>query len=341
MNVASILEQLMRRENLSVEESAAAMAAIMSGDATPAQIAALLVGLTMKGERPAELVGLAQAMRANAVQLDKTFDDVFDTCGTGGDRSGTFNISSAAALVAAGAGLRVAKHGNRSVSSRCGSADVYEALGVNVLADPGVVEASLADVGIAFFFAPTFHPSMRHAAPVRRELAVRTAFNLLGPLTNPAGARSQLVGVPHSELTELLAGALLLLGSHRAWVVHGADGIDEISTTGHTKVSECRNGAVSTFYVHPADFGLPKNERQDLLGGDAATNAAIVREILAGEKGPRRNIVVLNAGASLFIGGKAASVRHGVDMAARAIDSGAARATLDGMVAASKGEKRP
>ena len=340
MNVASTLEKLMRREDLSADESAEAMTAIMSGAATPAQIGALLVGLTMKGERPAELVGLARTMRASAVQLTRTFDNVFDTCGTGGDRSGTFNISSAAALVAAAAGLRVAKHGNRSVSSKCGSADVYEALGVKITAEPAVVEASLDEVGIAFFFAPTFHPSMRHAAPVRRELAVRTAFNLLGPLTNPAGTRNQLVGVPHAELTELLARALLLLGSNRAWVVHGADGIDEMSTTGHTKVSECRNGAVSTFYVHPGDFGVPRGERKDLLGGDAATNADIVRQILAGEKGPRRNIVLLNAGASLFIGGMATSVREGIDRAASAIDSGAARKTLDAMVAASKLEKR-
>ena len=338
MTVASILEKLMRREDLTIDESAGAMAAIMSGEATAAQIAALLVGLTMKGERPAEIVGLASTMRANAVPLTKTFESVFDTCGTGGDRSGTFNISSAAALVAAAAGLRVAKHGNRSVSSKCGSADVYEALGVNIAADPALVQASLEQVGIAFFFAPTFHPSMRHAGPVRRELGVRTAFNLLGPLTNPAGTRRQLVGVPQSELTELLARALLLLGSDRAWVVHGADGIDEMSTTGHTKVSECRDGAVSTFYVHPADFGIPKSERGDLLGGDATANAAIVRDILAGEKGPRRNIVLLNAGASLFIGGKAASVREGIDLSARAIDSGAARATLDAMVAASKRE---
>lgn len=338
MNITGVLEKLMRRENLSVDEAAGAMGAIMSGEATPAQIGALLVGLTMKGERPAEIVGLAQTMRANAVQLSKKYEDVFDTCGTGGDRSGTFNISSAAALVVAAAGLRVAKHGNRSVSSQCGSADVYEALGVNVAAAPAVVERSLERVGIAFFFAPTFHPSMRHAGPVRRELAVRTAFNLLGPLTNPAGTRRQLVGVPHSELTELIARALLLLGSDRAWVVHGADGIDEMSTTGHTKVSECRNGAVATFYVHPSDFGLAKADRNDLRGGDAAANADILREVLAGKKGPRRDVVLLNAGASLFVGGKAASVREGIDLAAQAIDSGAARKTLDAMIAASKAD---
>jgi anthranilate phosphoribosyltransferase len=336
MSISALLEKLMRRENLSVDEAAHAMGAIMSGSATPAQIGALLIGLTMKGERPAEIVGLARTMRANAVPLSQTFDDVFDTCGTGGDRSGTFNISSAAALVAAAAGLRIAKHGNRSVSSQCGSADVYEALGVNIAAEPAVVERSLSDVGIAFFFAPTFHPSMRHAAPVRRELAVRTAFNLLGPLTNPAGTKRQLVGVPHSELTELIARALLLLGSDRAWVVHGADGIDEMSTTGHTKVSECRNGAVSTFYVHPSDFGIPKAERSDLRGGNAAANAAILRDVLAGTKGPCRDVVLLNAGASLFVGGRAASVREGIDRAAHAIDSGAARMKLEAMIQASK-----
>lgn len=336
MSISVLLEKLMRRENLSVDEAADAMGAIMSGSATPAQIGALLVGLTMKGERPAEIVGLARTMRANAVPLSRTFDDVFDTCGTGGDRSGTFNISSAAALVAAAAGLRIAKHGNRSVSSQCGSADVYEALGVNVAAAPAVVERSLGDVGIAFFFAPTFHPSMRYAAPVRRELAVRTAFNLLGPLTNPAGTKRQLVGVPHSELTELIARALMLLGSDRAWVVHGADGIDEMSTTGHTKVSECRNGAVSTFYVHPSDFGIPKAERSDLQGGDAAANAAILRDVLAGTRSPRRDVVLLNAGASLFVGGKAASVREGIERAAQAVDSGAARMKLEAMIQASK-----
>jgi anthranilate phosphoribosyltransferase len=336
MTISALLDKLVRRENLSVDEAAEAMGAIMNGEATAAQIAALLVGLTMKGERPAEIVGLARTMRANAVPLKRRYDDAFDTCGTGGDRSGTFNISSAAALVAAAAGLRVAKHGNRSVSSQCGSADVYEALGVNISAAPAAVEQSLDQVGIAFFFAPTFHPSMRHAAPVRRELGIRTAFNLLGPLTNPAGTSSQLVGVPHSELTELLARALLMLGSKRAWVVHGADGIDEMSTTGYTKVSECREGSVATFYVHPSDFGIARAEPAALRGGDAATNAGILRRVLDGETGPRRDVVLLNGGASLFVGGKASSVREGIALAAEAIDSGRARATLAAMVAASQ-----
>ena len=227
---------------------------------------------------------------------------MFDTCGTGGDRAHTFNVSTVAALVLAACGVRVAKHGNRSVSSRCGSADLFEALGVNIAAEPAVVERCLDEAGIAFFFAPTFHPSMRHAAPTRKELGVRTAFNLLGPLTNPAGASRQLVGVPRPELTELVARSLALLGSERAWVVHGADGLDEISTTGYTKVSECRDGAVNTFYVHPSDFGLPKAAP----GGSCA--AAMPRRtppsperVLAGERGAARDIVLLNAGASLLI----------------------------------------
>jgi len=335
-SMSLLLDKVLRRENLTIDESAGAMAVIMGGEATPAQISALLVGLTMKGERPDEIAGLARSMKAHALPLSKSYPDVFDTCGTGGDRAGTFNISSAAALVAAAAGLRVAKHGNRSVSSQCGSADVYEALGVNIGADAGVVERSLDTVGIAFFFAPTFHPSMRHATPVRRELGVRTAFNLLGPMTNPAGARRQLIGVPQSELTDLMARALVLLGTDRAWVVHGADGIDELSTTGHTKVSECRDGRVSTFYVHPADFGVPKATREDLKGGDASANALIIRDVLSGTRGPARDVVLLNAGAGLFIAGKTRTVREGITLASEAIDSGAAVRTLNAMVEASR-----
>lgn len=331
-----LIEKLVRHEDLTADEAAAAMQQVMDGAAPPAALAGLLSALAMKGERPAEIVGFARTMRANAVKLSKPPGDVFDTCGTGGDRSGTFNISSAAALVVASCGVRVAKHGNRSVSSRCGSADVFEQLGVNVAASPAVVERTLQDAGIAFFFAPTFHPSMKHAAPTRRELGIRTAFNLLGPLTNPARAARQIVGVPKSELTELLARALLLLGSTRAWVVHGADGIDEISTTGYTKVSECRDGAVHTFYVHPADFGFRKAVPEDLKGGDAAANALIVRRILDGERGAPRDVVVLNAGAALFVAGRADSVAVGVKLAGQALDSGAARLTLERMVQSSQ-----
>ena len=331
----NLIEKLTRHENLTSEEAAAAMAEVMEGRAAPAQIAAFLIGLAMKGERPAEIVGLARTMRAHAVQVSRRYERVFDTCGTGGDRSGTFNISSCAALVVAACGVRVAKHGNRSASSLSGSADVFEALGVRVTASPAVVERCLADAGIGFFFAQTFHPSMRHAAQARKDIGVRTAFNLLGPLTNPAGATRQLVGVPRPEFTELMARALMLLGSERAWVVHGADGIDEISTTGYTKISECRDGAVNTFYLHPADVGLPKATLASLKGGTAHDNARIAETILAGGRGPMRDIVLLNAGASLFVAGAAPSVEEGILLASRAIDRGDAARTLERLAAIS------
>jgi anthranilate phosphoribosyltransferase len=334
-----LIEKLTRHEDLTSDEAAAAMAEVMEGRAAPAQLAGLLVGLAMKGERPIEIVGLARTMRAHAVQISRRYERVFDTCGTGGDRSGTFNISSCAALVIAACGVRVAKHGNRSVSSLSGSADVFEALGVRVTASPAVVERCLAEAGVGFFFAPTFHPSMRHAAQARRDLGVRTAFNLLGPLTNPAGATRQLVGVPRPELTELMARSLMLLGSERAWVVHGADGIDEISTAGYTKVSECRGGAVNTFYLHPGDVGLPKASPASLTGGDAHENARIIERILAGERGAPRDVVLLNAGAALLIAGEAASVDEGLVRAARAIDRGDARRTLDTLIAVSTAEE--
>ena len=292
----------------------------------------------MKGERPDELVGFARTMREHAVRVSRPAGDICDTCGTGGDRAGTFNISSAAAIVVAASGATVAKHGNRSVSSRCGSADVFEQLGVNLAATPASVERALHTTKIAFFFAPTFHPSMKHAAPTRRDMGVRTAFNLLGPLTNPAGATRQVVGVPRADLTDLLARSLRLLGAVRAWVVHGADGIDEISTTGHTKISECRDGAIHTFFIHPSDFGIRTAALSELLGGDAAENAAIVGRVLEGEAGAPRDAVVLNAGAALFVADRAGSVREGMSVAASAIDSGAARATLDAMVKASQAE---
>src|SRR5262245_16308090 len=334
-----LIEKLTRHEDLTADEAAAAMADIMEGRAAPAHIAGLLIGLAMKGERPVEIVGLARTMRAHAIQVSRRYDNVVDTCGTGGDRANTFNISSCAAIVVAAAGVPVAKHGNRSASSRTGGADVYEALGIRVTASPAVVERCLAEAGIGFFFAPTFHPSMRHAGPVRRELGVRTAFNLLGPLTNPAGASRQLVGVPRPEFTELLARSLLLLGSERAWVVHGADGIDELTTTGYTKISECRDGAVNTFYLHPGDVGLPKSAPGALQGGDARENARVIADIVTGGRGPARDVVLLNAGAALLIAGAAGSVEEGIAMAARAIDGGGARQTLRQLVAISTTEE--
>jgi len=332
-----LLEKLTRREDLSPDEAADAMGEIIDERATAGQVAGLLMGLAMKGERPAEIFGLARAMRDRARPFHAGGDDVvLDVCGTGGDRAGTFNISSITALVVAAAGVRVAKHGNRSVSSRCGSADVFEALGVDVQAPPAAVERCFHEAGIAFLFAPSFHPSMRHAAGVRRELGVRTAFNLLGPLTNPARPRRQLVGVPRPELTELLARALAMLGCERAWVVHGADGLDEISTAGYTKVSECRDGAVNTFYLHPSDVGMPRAARASLEGGDAATNAAIARSVLEGERGPRRDIVLMNAGSALLLAGLARDLREGIAAAADALDRGRAAATLRLMAAASR-----
>jgi anthranilate phosphoribosyltransferase len=328
MAFAPLLEQLRRHEDLTSDQAAEVMGQIMDGNALPSTIAALLMGLALKGERPAELVGFASAMRDRAVKLGATYDDVFDTCGTGGDGAHTFNVSTAAALVVAGAGVRVAKHGNRAVSSQCGSADVFEALGVRLDASHAVVEKALA-AGCAFFFAPTWHPSMRHAGPTRRELGVRTAFNLLGPLTNPAGARRQIVGVSRPEHTALIARALGALGAERAWVVHGAGGLDELSTLGHTKVSELKDGTVNTFYVHPFDVSLPQATIADLAGGTAAENAALIERLLGGERGPRRDIVLLNAAAGLLIAGRVASLQEGVAAAAASLDGGGARRALD------------
>jgi anthranilate phosphoribosyltransferase len=326
------LAKVMGKENLSAAEAAEAMDDIVEGRAAPAQVAGLLVGLAMKGERPDEIVGFATAMRGRAVRIPVEPGTTVDLCGTGGDGSGSFNISSAAAIVAAACGATVAKHGNRSVSSRCGSADVFEALGVTLSATPEVLAQCLTQAGIAFLFAPAMHPSMRNVVSVRKDLAVRTAFNLLGPLTNPTRPAHQIVGVPRPELTELIARALALLGSRRAWVVHGADGLDELSTTGYSKVSECRDGEVKTFYVHPSDVGLPKAQPSALAGGDAAVNADIVRHVLAGGRGPARDVALLNAGAALLVAGRVSRLADGLAAAAAAIDGGAARQTLDALV---------
>jgi anthranilate phosphoribosyltransferase len=326
---ADLLEKLRRHEDLTEAEASRAMGIIMDGEAKPAHIAGLLMALALKGERPREMVGFATAMRARAVALPSPVGPVFDTCGTGGDGAHTFNVSTAAAIVLASCGVRVAKHGNRAVSSRCGSADVFETLGVALDGSPEQVVQTLMATNLAFFFAPAWHPSMKHAGPTRRELGVRTAFNLLGPLTNPAGARRQLVGVSRPEHTELLARTLGLLGTERAWVVHGADGLDELSTTGFTKVSEFHGGTVRTFYLHPADVGLPVASKEALVGGSAEDNAALIERLLAGETGPARDIVLLNAGAGLLIAGKADSVQEGIRAAGAAIDSGHAAATLE------------
>lgn len=332
-----------QRESLTREEARAVMTEVFSGSATDAQIAALLVALHMKGETVEEIVGFAEAMRAAAEPLplhqDSTLtvsdtgrDALIDTCGTGGDARGTFNISTATAFVVAGAGVRVAKHGNRSLSSKCGSADVMEALGVKITLPTAVLAACLEEIGIAFLFAPAMHSAMKYVQPARRELRLRTIFNLLGPLTNPAGASAQVVGVYSLDLVEKVAEALSRLGVHRALVVHGLDGLDEITVTGPTRIAEVREGRVRTYEITPEEFGIQRARLEDISGGDAEASAAIIREILAGKKSPRRDVVLLNAAAALVAAGRAEHLGDALPLAAKSIDSGAAAAKLDALV---------
>jgi anthranilate phosphoribosyltransferase len=311
------------------------MGEIMSGEATPAQIAGFLAAMRIKGETVDEVTGCAEAMREKATRVRTKHSVVIDTCGTGGDAVGTFNVSTAAAIVACGAGAAVAKHGNRAVSSRCGSADVLKALGVKIEDVPvQKVEQCLDEVGMAFLFAPSLHGAMKYAAPVRRELGIRTVFNILGPLTNPAHATRQLIGVYDEKLTSLVADVLKALGSERALVVHGAGGLDEISTCGPTKVSEIHNGEVKTYTLDSSDLGFHKASANDLTGGDAATNAQILLDVLEGKVGPQRDIVVLNSAAALYVSGLASSVEEGISVAENSIDSGAARSKLARLVEA-------
>jgi anthranilate phosphoribosyltransferase len=329
--------------SLTREEAREVMSEILRGEATDAQIAALLVALHMKGETVEEIVGFAQAIREAAVALQTEDgealdlsgterDALVDTCGTGGDTSGTFNISTAVALVIAGAGVRVAKHGNRSISSKCGSADVMEALGVNISLPPARLAACLRETGIAFLFAPAMHSAMKYVQPARRELRLRTVFNLLGPLTNPARASAQVVGVYSADLVEKLAEALSELGLRRALVVHGRDGLDEITISGPSKVAEVRNGNVRVYEVAPGDFGLQRAPLSEIAGGDAQQNAAIIRAILDGERSSRRDVVLLNAAAALVAAGHADRIADAVPLAAYAIDSGHARQRLQLLV---------
>jgi anthranilate phosphoribosyltransferase len=331
------------RFSLSRDEARDVMSEVLRGEATDAQIAALLVALHMKGETVEEIVGFAQAIRAAAVPLltedgealdisGTGRDALVDTCGTGGDTSGTFNISTAVALVIAGAGVRVAKHGNRSISSQCGSADVMQALGVNINLPSGRLAACLRETGIAFLFAPAMHTAMKYVQPARRQLHLRTVFNLLGPLTNPAHASAQVVGVYSVELVEKLAEVLSELGVRRALVVHGRDGLDEITISGPSEVAEVRNGAVHVYEVEPEDFGLQRAPLSEIAGGDAEQNAAIIRAILDGERSCRRDVVLLNAAAALVAAGHAERIGDAVPLAAYAIDSGHARQRLQLLV---------
>jgi anthranilate phosphoribosyltransferase len=336
--ILEALEIIAGGKDLSRGEADAAMEEILSGRATDAQIGALLAALRVKGETVEELVGLATAMRRHAAPVFSASRGVnarclVDTCGTGGDGCGTFNISTCAAFVVAGAGACVAKHGNRSISSRCGSADVVEALGVRLDVPVGRMGEAVDRLGIGFFFAPAVHSAMKHAMRARKELKIRTVFNLLGPLTNPGGARAQVAGVFTAEVTELVARALNELGVACAFVVHGADGLDEISLSGETRVAEVRNGTVRSYTVTPEDFGVSRAPLDAVAGGDVAANARIIRGILAGERGPARDIVVVNASAALVAAGVAADFRDGARRAAEAIDSGAARKKLDDLAA--------
>jgi len=338
--IQELLGRLVNRENLTQEQATSAMNAIMSGECTESQVAAFIVALRMKGETVDEIAGCAQVMREKATRVNAGASEfeVVDTCGTGGDVKGTFNISTAAAVVTAGAGVKVAKHGNRSVSSHSGSADVLAALGVNIEAGLPVVERCLREAGIAFLFAPMMHAAMKHAIGPRREIGVRTVFNILGPLTNPAGARCQVLGVYDLKLASLMAGVLNSLGSKRCFVVHGADGLDEITVTDSTRVAELAAGEVKEYEISPEDFGMKRAALSDLTVDSPGESAQAVREVLQGTSGPRRDIVVLNAAGAIVASGAAADWREGIALAEDSIDSGRANETLQRLAAVSNSD---
>ncbi|MBT3291646.1 MAG: anthranilate phosphoribosyltransferase [Victivallales bacterium] len=328
-----VLEQLIKGEDLSPTEITAAMNDIMSGNATDAQIGAFLMGLRIKGETPAEVAAAAGVMRKHATLVDAGARSVIDTCGTGGDGAGTFNISTTTAFVAAGADICVAKHGNRAVTSKCGSADVLAALGFNLAADPMVMEECIQENGIGFLFAPNMHPAMKYVMPARKQMKIRTIFNMLGPLTNPAAATGQVLGVFAPELTEVFAEALRDLGCRRAYVVHGEDGLDEITCTGNTRVSELRDGNIRTYDLAPELFIGETFDSEEMAGGDPEENAKILRGILDGSvQGAPRAVVLLNAAAAIVVGEKADTLDEGLKLAAASIDSGAALAKLETLV---------
>ena len=329
--IREAIETVVSGGSLSMEESAATMREIMDGEATAAQLGAFLAALRMKGETPEEVAGMATVMREKALPLDVD-GPLVDTCGTGGDGKGTFNVSTAAAFVAAAAGLRVAKHGNRAASGTCGSADVLEALGVRIDLDPAGVKRCIEEVGIGFMFAPTFHPAMRHAAPVRREIGIRTVFNILGPLTNPAHAQRQLIGIADPALGEKMARVLNLMGSQRALVVHGDDGLDEVSLGATTRAWELKDGSVRPYSFSPEDLGLPRVTIDQIAGGTKEENAAALRRVFHGEPGPIKDVVLANSAAVLMVGGKATDLREGVALARNAIDGGEALRKVDALV---------
>ena len=325
------IDTVVSGQSLSMEDASLVMREIMEGEATPAQLGAFLTALALKGETTQEIAGMAKVMREMSLQV-KVDGELIDTVGTGGDGKNTFNISTATAFVAAGAGLKVAKHGNRAASGSCGSADVLEALGVQIELSPEAVAQCVNEVGVGFMFAPAFHPAMRYAGPVRREIGIRTVFNILGPLTNPAGAQTQLLGVAFPELGGIMAEVLGFLGSHHAMIVHGHGGLDEISLSGDTSVWEVRGGEVEEWTLHVEDTGLPETPIEAIRGGTKEENAATMRRVFQGEQGPVRDMVLLNSAGVLMVGDKAESIRKGVEMSAGIIDSGAALAKLDQMI---------
>ncbi|HEY6962644.1 MAG TPA: anthranilate phosphoribosyltransferase [Gaiellaceae bacterium] len=335
--IQNALAQLLDGKDLSRGDARAVMHTIMSGEATPAQIGGFLVALRLKGETPAEIAGAAEAMRAHVVPVQPKRDDLVDTAGTGGDGGKTFNISTAAALVAAAAGAGVAKHGNRSVSSASGSADVLEALGFDLDLSPERIAESIDTLGFGFMFAPTHHPAMKHAGPVRHELAARTVFNVLGPLTNPAGARAQVVGVYSAHLVPVIADVLAQLEARRAFVVHGAGGIDELSPAGPNLVCEVVAGSVTRREIDPLELGVPRCDPAELRGGDATENAAKIREVFEGGNGGRRSAILLNAAGAIAAGGHAKDLKEGLDVAREALESGAAAERLEQLIAFSRG----
>jgi anthranilate phosphoribosyltransferase len=343
--IKETISKAVQRRDLTELEAAETMTEIMSGEATDAQIAAYITALRMKGETVEEITGSARIMRrfATTISMRSALDidredinidreTILDTCGTGGDNTSTFNVSTATAIVVCACGLTVAKHGNRSVSSACGSADVLEALGVNLNVTPEKVEECLSKIGIGFLFAPSLHGAMKYAIGPRKQIGIRTIFNILGPLTNPAGAHTQVLGVYAKDLAVTMANVLKNLGTRCAWVVHGADGLDEISISGPTFVAELKDGKVSTFEIKPGDFGLQTADLSEIKGGNAAENAEIIRQILRGDSGARRNIVLMNAAAGLYVGGKARNVKEGINLASAAIDSGKAAEKLEMLV---------
>ena len=339
MNVQAALALLLDGHDLSREQARSVMDVVMAGEATPAQIGGLLVALRLKGETVDEIAGCAEAMRAHVLAVRPSRDDLVDTAGTGGDGASTINISTAAALVAAAAGAGVAKHGNRAVSSASGSADVLEALGFQLELPPARIERSIDELGFGFLFAPTHHPAMRHAAPVRRELAARTVFNVLGPLTNPAGARAQVVGVYAPTLVRTIADVLAQLGARRAFVVHGAGGIDELSPAGPNLVCEVRDGEVHEREIDPLELGVPRCSPDELRGGSPQENAAAIRAIFAGENGGRRSAVLLNAAGAIAAAGHARDLAEGLGLARDAVDSGLAGERLEELIAFSQAQE--